>query len=153
MQIDTVQMPGADFHAFIPIDRIGSRVQLGALLGIGLARVPDAPIRKHVEGPPFFSSPSTSHDVALPALPANGGFVVDENGQALPVPPGQTGVDVVARAPEISPLNTNFLLGRAQIAADVPVARSFKLRVSSGFNYPGMQLFGIEAVYLFGTGR
>jgi len=153
MQIDTVQMPGADFHAFIPIDRIGSRVQLGALLGIGLARVPDTPINKHVEGPPFFSSPPTSIDVALPALPANGGFVVDENGQALPVPPGQTGVDVVARAPDISPLNTNFLLGRAQIAADVLVARSFKLRVSAGFNYPGMQLFGIEAVYLFGTGR
>jgi hypothetical protein len=51
-------MPGADFHAFVPIDRIGSRVQLGALLGIGLAHVPSTPISKHIEGPPFVSSPS-----------------------------------------------------------------------------------------------
>jgi hypothetical protein len=144
-------MPGADFHAFIPIDRIGSRVQLGAVLGIGLAHVPDTPISKHVEGPPFFSSASSF--VGLPALPADGGFVIDDNSQAWPVPPGQTGRDVPASAPDISPLNTIFLLARAQVAADVLVARSFKLRFSAGFNYPGMQLFGIEGVYLFGTGR
>jgi hypothetical protein len=150
-QIETVRMPGADFHAFVPIDRIGSRVQLGALLGIGLAHVPSTPISKHIEGPPFVSSPSGF--IGLPTLPAGGGFLVDDNGQALPVPPGQTGVDVPARAPEISPLNTSFLMARGQVAADVLVARPFKLRFSAGFNYPGMQLFGIEAVYLFGTGR
>jgi hypothetical protein len=150
-QIDTVRMPGADFHAFIPIDRIGSRVQLGALLGIGLVHVPDTPIRKHIEGPPFFSSSSSFE--GLLSLPADGGFVIDDNSQAWPVPPGQSGVDVPANAPEISPLNTNFLSARAQIAADVLVARPFKLRVSAGFNYPGMQLFGIEAIYLFGTGQ
>jgi len=150
-QIETVQMPGADFHAFIPIDRIGSRVQLGALLGIGLAHVPNTPISKHVEGPPFVSSFSSF--VGLSTLPAGGGFVIDDNGQALPVLPGQTGMDVPASAPEISPLNTIFLMARGQVAADVLVARPFKLRFSAGFNYPGMQLFGIEAVYLFGTGR
>jgi hypothetical protein len=150
-QIDTVRMVGADFHAFIPIDRIGSRVQLGALLAIGLSHVPDTPIRKHIEGPPFASNPSNF--VGLPTPPADGGFVIDDDGQAWPLLPGQTGLDLPATAPEISPLNTNFLLARAQVAADVLVARPFKLRFSAGFNYPGMQLFGIEAIYLFGTGR
>ena len=46
-----------------------------------------------------------------------------------------------------------LILARGQIAADVLMARSFKLRFSGGFNYPGAQVFGIEAVYLFGTGR
>ena len=150
-QIETVRMPGADFHTFIPIDRIGSRVQLGALLGIGLAQVPNTPISKHIEGPPFVSSLSSPVGLEMP--PAGGGLVIDDNGQALPVPPGQTGLDVPANAPEISPLNNIFLMARGQVAADVLVARPFKLRFSAGFNYPGTQLFGIEAVYLFGTGR
>jgi hypothetical protein len=40
-----------------------------------------------------------------------------------------------------------------QIAADVLLAAPFKLRFSAGYNHPGAQLFGIEMVYLFGTGR
>ena len=46
-----------------------------------------------------------------------------------------------------------MFLARAQIAADVLLAAPFKLRFSGGFNYPGAQLYGVEMVYMFGTGR
>ncbi len=150
-ELETVRMPGADFHAFIPVDRIGSRVQLGVLLGIGAAYAPDTPIRKRIEGPPFASSATSPS--ALTTLPPGGGFVFDENSQAFVVAPGQTGVDVPAGFVEVSSLQSGFLLARAQAAADVLVAPSFKLRFTAGFNYPGAQLFGIEGIYLFGTGQ
>ena len=146
--IESVQIPGVEFHTFIPMDRIGSRVQLGALLGGGGARVPGTRIQKRIEGPPFVASPSNSQP--LPTVPAGGGFVYDENGDTVPVAPGQTGVTVTARAREISPLDDFVLLARAQIAADVLLAAPFKLRFSAGYNHPGAQLFGVEMVYLFG---
>jgi hypothetical protein len=79
--------------------------------------------------------------------------VVDDDGQAIPLPPGQTAAELDVSATEISPLGSVLILARGQIAADVLMARPFKLRFSGGFNYPGAQLFGIEAIYLFGTGR
>jgi hypothetical protein len=66
---------------------------------------------------------------------------------------GRRAWDVPANAPEISPLDNIFLMARGQVAADVLVARPFKLRFSAGFNYPGCSCSAIEAVYLFGTGR
>ena len=149
--LEPVQIPGADFHAFAPIARIGSRVQIGALLGLGGARVPDTAIEKRVEGPPFYASVTSS--VALATPPAGGGFVFDEDGQPLPVGPGQTAAVVTVGATEISPLGSFLFLARGQIAADVLVAPPLKLRFSGGFTYPGAQLFGIEVVYLFGTGQ
>jgi hypothetical protein len=150
-RISPVRAPGVDFHSFVPIGRIGSRIQLGGLLGAGIARVPDTAIRKRIQGPSYFASPTSFQPLATP--PANGGFVVDEDGNAIPVPPGQTAAELLVSATEISPLESILILARGQIAADVLMARSFKLRFSGGFNYPGAQVFGIEAVYLFGTGR
>ena len=150
-QIDPVQIPGAEFHSFIPIGRFGPRVQIGGLLGIGGAHVPDDPILKRVEGPPFVATATST--VPLPTLPAGGGFVLDDAGVAIPVPPGQTGATVTANARTISPLGSFMFLARAQIAADVLLAAPFKLRFSGGFNYPGAQLYGVEMVYMFGTGR
>jgi hypothetical protein len=150
-QIEPVQIPGLEFHSFVPIDKIGSRVQLGGLFGFGAARVPDAVIQKRIEGPPYLAT-ATILD-GFRTLPAAGGFVLDEDGQAFPVAPGQTGATATTGATEISPLGSFLLLARAQIAADVLVAAPFKIRFSAGFNYPGAQLFGIEAVYMFGTGR
>jgi hypothetical protein len=150
-QIDPVQIPGADFHAFIPIGRFGPRVQLGGILGLGGAHVPNDPILKRVEGPPFVATATST--IPLPTLPAAGGFVVDDAGVAIPVAPGQTGATVTANATTISPLGSFMFLARAQIAADVLLAAPFKLRFSGGFIYPGAQLFGVEMVYMFGTGR
>jgi hypothetical protein len=150
-QIEPVQIPGLEFHSFVPIDKIGSRVQLGGLFGFGAARVPDAAIQKRIEGPPYVATATILDGV--PILPAAGGFVLDEDGEAFPVAPGQTGATVTTGATEISPLGSFLILARAQIAADVLIAAPFKLRFSAGFNYPGAQLFGIEAVYMFGTGR
>ena len=153
-QIDPVQIPGFEFHAFVPIDRIASRVQLGGLFGAGAARVPDAAIQKRIEGPRYLATvnPTTGFN-GLATLPAAGGFVLDEDAEAFPVAPGQTGVTVTTGATEVSPLGSFLLLARAQIAADVLIATPFKIRFSAGFTYPGAQLFNIEAVYLFGTGR
>jgi hypothetical protein len=150
-QIEPIQMPGVEFHSFMPIDKIRQRVQLGALLGFGAARVPATAIQKRIDGPPFVVSPGNLQ--GLPTLPAGGGFVIDERGQGIPVAPGQTGVTYTTGATEIPPLDSYLILTRVQIAADVLLAAPFKLRFSAGYNHPGAQLFGIEMVYLFGTGR
>jgi hypothetical protein len=150
-EIEPVQVPGVEFHVFAPIDRIGERVQIGGLLGVGGARVPQTPILKRIDGPPFVAT-STSEN-ALTTLPPGGGYVWDDSGVAHPVASGQTGTLAMANATSISPTGSFMFLARAQIAADVLVAAPFKLRFSGGFAYPGAQLFGIEAVYLFGTGR
>jgi hypothetical protein len=148
--LEPVQIPGAEFHAFVPIDRIGSRVQIGALLGAGGARVPDTPIQKRIAGPPFFASATSTTNLTTP--PSDGGFVVDDHDQRIPLAPGETEAVVTVGATEISPLGSFLVLARGQIAADVLVARPLKLRFAAGFNYPGAQLFGVEVVYLFGTG-
>jgi hypothetical protein len=150
-RIDPVKAPGVEFHSFIPMGRIGQRVLIGGLLGAGIAHVPKDPILKRVDGPPFVASATSN--VGLTTLPPGGGFVFDDTGQAIPLAPGQTGAVVPADATTISPLESILILARGQIAADVLLAAPFKLRFSGGFNYPGAQLFGIEAVYLFGTGR
>jgi hypothetical protein len=150
-QLEPVRVPGAEFHAFVPIGKLGSRVQLGGLMGAGIARVPDTAIRKRIEGPSYFATATSLQPLATP--PANGGFVVDEHGNPIPVPPGQSAAELLVSATEISPLGSILILARGQIAADVLMARSFKLRFAGGFNYPGAQLFDIEAIYLFGAGR
>jgi hypothetical protein len=81
-RIDPVRAPGVDFHSFVPIGKIGSRILLGGLLGAGIARVPDTAIRKRIQGPSYFASPTSLQPLATP--PANGGFVVDEDGNAIP---------------------------------------------------------------------
>jgi len=150
-EIEPVQVPGVDFHLFVPIERIGERVQLGGLLGLGGARVPQTAILKRIEGPPFVATETSQN--ALRTLPPGGGYVLDDSGVPHPVAAGQTGTTVAANATSISPTGIFMFLARAQIAADLLVARPLKLRVSAGFVYPGAQLFGIEMVYLFGTGR
>jgi hypothetical protein len=150
-EIEPVHAPGVEFHAFLPIDRIGERVQIGGLFGLGGARVPQTPILKRIEGPPFVAT--TTSENALTTLPPGGGYVWDDSGVAHPVAAGQTSTTVTANATSISPTGSFLILARGQIAADVLIAAPFKLRFSGGFSYPGAQLFGIEAVYLFGAGR
>jgi hypothetical protein len=150
-QIDPVRASGGEFHTFIPMGRFGERIQIGGLLGLGGAHVPKTAIRKLVAGPPFVATATST--APLTTLPAAGGFVLDENGRAIPVPAGQTSAIVQADATTFEPGGSLLILARGQIAVDVLLARPFKLRFSGGFNYPGAQLFGIEAIYLFGTGR
>jgi hypothetical protein len=151
-QIDPVQMKGGEFHAFVPIARLGERVLLGGLLGIGAANVPDAPVRKSITGPPFVATPTST--TPLFTLPPAGGYVLDENYEAIVVAPGQTSVEVPANfANTLSPLDKFFVLARGQLAADVLLVPSMKIRFSGGFNYPGAQVFNVEMVYMFGGGR
>jgi hypothetical protein len=150
-QIQPVQVPGVDFHVFVPIDRIGERVQMGGLLGLGGGRIPQTAILKRIDGPPFVATATSLN--ALRTLPPEGGVVLDDSGVPHPLAPGETSTTVLINASSISPTGSFMILARAQIAADVLVAAPFKLRFSGGFAYPGAQLFGIEAVYLFGTGR
>ena len=113
--------------------------------------VPSDPILKHIEGPPYLATETST--IPLATLPAGGGFVVDDVSALFPVGPGQTGTTVTTIATTISPLGRFMFLARAQIAADVLLGAPFKLRFSGGFNYPGAQLYGVEMVYMFGTGR
>jgi hypothetical protein len=147
----TIQIPGGEFHTFVPISRIGSRVQLGTVLGLGAARMPDAVIQKRIPGPPYYATATDFSPLTTP--PAAGGFVEDDYQQRIPVAPGQTAAVTTVDASDISPYGRLFVLMRGEIAADVLVARPLKLRFSGGFNSPGAHLFNVEVVYLFGTGR
>jgi hypothetical protein len=150
--IETVQIPGLEYYSFIPIGKIGSRVQLGTLLSFGAGHVPSTAVRQRIEGPPFYAT--TDDFTPLLSPPANGGFVRGhEFNSYFPVPPGQTAVEVTENFRDVWFTDELIFLIRAQIAADVLIAPPFKLRFSGGFNYPGAQRIGIEAVYLFGGGR
>jgi hypothetical protein len=151
-RIASIQMPGAEFHSFFPIGRFGERLQLGGLLGLGAAHVPSEAIHKRVEGPPYVADPETRTGITT-TVPPGGAFVIGNNNEAFAVAAGETGVDTTADIRTISPLGSMLILARGQLALDVLLAAPFKVRFSGGFNYPGAQVFGIEAVYLFGTGR
>ena len=127
--IEPVQVPGLEFHSFLPIDKIGQRVQLGALLGFGIARVPGTAIQKRIDGPPFVASPTSFEGLAT--VPAGGGFVLDETNQAIPVAPGQTGTTLTTSAIEVSPLDKFLFLLRTQIAADVLLAAPVQAAILS----------------------
>jgi hypothetical protein len=149
--VDDFQLPGGEFHVLVPIARIGQRTMLGGLLGIGVAHAPDEPLHKRVEGPPFYATSTGEGESTTPL--AHGGFVRDEDFQMFPIEPGQTGVDTTIGFTKVSPANDFLPLARGEVALDVLVAAPFKLRFSGGFNYPGMQVFGFQAIYLFGTSR
>src|SRR5690349_4239561 len=148
--LDDMKMTGVDSHVIVPLARIGERIQLGILAAGGIAWFPDVAIRKQIDGPPFYADTTTN--VALNSPPATGGFVQDWD-QRVPLVSGTTyGVVTTANAREVSPTDYVWLLARGQLSADFLVARPLKVRVAAGFNYPGLQAIGIDAVYLFRTG-
>ena len=145
-------MTGADAHLIFPLARIGERVQLGILAGGGMAWLPATPIQARIEGPPFFADTSfTSPPLTSP--PATGGFVRDRSCQPVPLVPGTQYAIADASLWDLSPTGNFWMLLRGQLAADFLVAPPLKIRVAGGVNYPGVQAIGIDAVYLFRTGR
>ncbi len=146
--IDDVTVVAGDSHVLLPVKRIGNRAQLGVLLGGGLGFLPDTPIERRVEGPPFYAScPATSFGASGKLLdpPASGGFVYDF--QCLPVPAGSRAGATTEPVSTISASDTYWLLIRAMVAADVVVTTPLKVRFSGGFTYPGLG-FGVDLVYL-----
>ena len=85
--LDNVQMTGFDSHLVIPIAQIGERVQLGFLGAGGIAWIPDVPIQKRIDGPPFYADDTMG--VPLTSPPPSGGFVGDFV-QPVPLVPGTT---------------------------------------------------------------
>ena len=147
-----VQMTGVDAHLVIPIARFGERVQLGILAAGGIAGIPDSPIQKRIDGPPFYADANST--VPLSSPPAAGGFVREwQFAEPVPLVPGTTHGVVPVSALEISPTDYLWPLFRGQLAADFLLARPLKLRLAAGFHYPGAQAIGVDVVYLFRTGR
>ena len=147
-----LQMTGVDAHLVIPIARFGERVQLGILAAGGIAWIPDSPIQKRIDGPPFYADANST--VPLSSPPAAGGFVREwQFGEPVPLVPGTTHGVVPTSALEMSPTDYVWPLFRGQLAADFLLARPLKLRLAAGFHYPGAQAIGVDVVYLFRTGR
>ena len=144
-----LKMTGVDAHLVVPIARLGERVQLGILAAGGIAKIPDVPIQLRIDGPPFYANATSN--VALGSPPATGGYVRGYF-EPLPLAPGTTYGLTTISSLAIAPTDYVWLLVRGQLAADFLIARPLKLRVAAGFNYPGMQAIGIDAVYLFRTG-
>jgi hypothetical protein len=147
-----LQMTGVDAHFVIPIARFGERVQLGILGAGGIAWIPNSPIQKRIDGPPFYADANST--VPLSSPPAAGGFVREwQLGEPVPLVPGTTHGVVPASAIDMSPTDYVWPLFRGQLAADFLLARPLKLRLAAGFHYPGAQAIGVDVVYLFRTGR
>ena len=148
-----VHVTGVDAHIVIPIKKIGERVQLGILAGGGVAWVPETAIQAQIEGPPFYANATST--VPLSAPPASGGFVCCryQSQELLPLVPGTRYGITEAALYHVSPTDKFWMLLRGQLAADFLLAPPLKLRLATGFNFPGIQALGVDVVYLFRTGR
>jgi hypothetical protein len=150
--LENVEITGVESHVVIPAARIGERVLIGALLGGGVGTVPNAKVHKTVEGPPFFASctnTDASAFVPLMSPPPGGGFVRDNMGGCLRVPPGTRAGTTTTTFRDIWPTEQIWLFIKTQLVVDIQVAGPFKIRVAGGLNFPSAQYIGVEAVYLF----
>jgi hypothetical protein len=145
-----MKMTGVDAHLVVPIARFGERVQLGIL---GPAASPGFQMSRFRSGSTDRRSTRTPRRqrVALELASRNRRF----RSKLLRFSAARAGHDVRPdddRLARDRATDYVWLLLRGQLAADFLVARPLKIRVAAGFNYPGMQAIGIDAVYLFRTG-
>jgi hypothetical protein len=148
--VERVEVSGFDSHVVVPAGRIGSRVQIGALLGGGFGLLPEEPVLKTVTGPPYYPGcQPTVTPVLVP--PATGGCVADESGQFVPLISGTNRSEVTESLVDAWGQQNFWLFMRTQVAVDVMIAQPLKVRFAGGFNYPSAQYFGVDVVYLIGA--
>ena len=137
---------------------MGERGQLGVLLAGGLSTQASGTAESRVTGPIFIDEPSGGFFDFNRTVPVGPGFVVNrDDGTVVEVAPGETeGVGTVdaSKLYFIFGWNPDFytpsILGRVELAGAFTVRPDLKIRVSGGFNFPGTQVFSIDAMYFFG---
>jgi hypothetical protein len=121
-----VTFDGIVWDKFVPFATIKQRVQIGMSFGVGVAMIRGTVLRRT----------------------QNVDFVqVGNNFVTVPVT-----VEETVDANELLVGEIDFLpLGRIEAAAAFIVIPSVKVRVTGGFNLPGVPAMGVQGVYLFGA--
>ena len=137
---------GTEAHLLVPFASVGSRVRMGALLGIGVGQKFRGSLTRHISGPihrdeSFFSE----------LVDEGPGFFVGF-GETIEVPAGATSVTDEVGADYLGLSDPLSLLLTSKLAVDVQIAPGATLRLSGGLNFPGVEILGIDLVYFFGSG-
>jgi hypothetical protein len=147
---DSGWLTGVEVHTFRPFVNIGSRVQVGVLLAAGLANYLNGTVERRTESPIYATNPLFS-STPPQVVPVGPGFALDRSGVIVAVPAGETGVVDKVEAKELyGGAGWNVLRARAELAASFALRNRMALRVSGGFNFPGVQLFSVEFAHFFG---
>jgi len=122
-------MTGVQFHGFFPLGTIARRVQIGAVLTGGVAR-----LRGRAE--------EVKEHLQVTRNPVTGATTVSVTSESTTVEARQIFDD--SRIEEYIPI------GGAEGAVAVLAAPGLKLRVSAGVSFPGFHTINVTAQYLFG---
>ena len=148
-----VWLTGAEVHTFLPFLRMGGRGQLGVVLAGGLSAKASGTAERRVTGPVFVDDPEQPDPGFIIPVPVGPGFIFDDQGRRVEVAPGETEAVDTVDATELYGRASNTahqVLGRVELAGAFTVRPDLKIRVSGGFNFPGTQVFSIDAIYFFG---
>lgn len=126
-------LTGVEVHKFVPFGTIKRRVQIGLNVAGGVASEKGT-LERHA-----FSAQSTQ--------PASAGFS-PINGGAETI--REIGVSSVKLGDLLRGKASVIPIGKVEIAVAAIVAPAMKLRVSGGFNFPGLHEVSITGLYLFG---
>lgn len=129
-QTQGASMTGVQFHRFFPLGTVARRVQVGAVLTGGVARLRGGAVevKEHLQATPNPVTGLTALSVTDETSLVDARRIFDD-----------TGID------EYVPI------GGAEAAVAVLVAPGVKLRFSGGVSFPGLHAFSVTAQYLFGA--
>ena len=123
-------MTGIQFHRFFPLGTIARRVQIGAVITGGVARLRgDAEeVKEHLQVTQNPVTGLTSVSVTDESSMVEAHQIFDDTG-----------------------LNQYIPIGGVEAAAAVLIGPGVKLRFSGGASFPGYHIFSVTAQYLFGA--
>jgi hypothetical protein len=126
LTVQDVTFDGIVWDKFVPFATIKQRVQIGMSFGVGVAKIKGTVLRRS-QGVDFVRVGNST--VTVPIITEE---TVDANALL---------VEEIDYLP----------LGRIEAAAAFIVIPSVKVRVTGGFNLPGVPAMGVQGVYLFGA--
>lgn len=123
-------MTGVQVHRFFPIGTMARRVQVGAVLTGGIARLRGSAdeVQEHLQIVRTPPTGATTLTVVSKSATVEARHIFDDTGLADYIP-----------------------IGGVEAAVAVIVAPGVKLRASSGVSFPGFHVFGVTVQYLFGS--
>lgn len=125
-------MTGVQLHRFFPIGTMARRVQVGAVVTGGIARLRGSAeqVQEHLQVVRTPPTGATTVTVASESSTVEARHIFDDTGLADYIP-----------------------IGGVEAAVAVIVAPGVKLRASSGVSFPGFHVFGVTIQYLIGGKR
>jgi hypothetical protein len=142
---------GAEVHTFLPFLRLGRGARIGVLLGAGMSTDYSGDVERQTEGTIYTTNPRNGG--TLTTVPTGPGYIQGYRADVLEVGPGQTVVVDLATPANLHVSGWDLdaqLLARAELGATFALPQRLKLRVSGGFNFPGLVGVNVEIARFFG---